>query len=309
MKIVAALGGNALMRKGEPLEPERQRAAAAAAARSLAAVAGAHTLVVTHGNGPQVGLLALQSLAYADAAPFPLDVLGAQSEGMIGYVLEQELDNQLDLPIVTVLTRVCVAADDPAFEHPTKQIGPSYADRARAEELAARHGWTIGEEPGSGWRRLVPSPEPREIIPIEVIRLLVDAGVLVICSGGGGVPVVREPDGSTRGIEAVIDKDLSSAVLALALEADALVLLTDEVGVYEHFATPDQRLIRRVSPDVLRSMQFAPGSMAPKVDAVCRFVEATGESAAIGCLDDVARLLTGETGTCIVPGNGIIEHG
>jgi carbamate kinase len=277
-----------------PLEPERQRAAAERAARALAPVATRHDLIVTHGNGPQVGLLALQAGDGQDA--FPLDVLDAESEGMIGYVLEQEMANVIpDREVVTLLTRVRVDEYDLAFLRPTKPIGPMY-DEAKARELAEQRGFAIGRD-GDGWRRMVPSPEPIEILPLRSIERLVAAGVVVVCAGGGGIPVVSEEHGRTRGVAAVIDKDIVSALLAIELGADVLALCTDQPGVYDNFGAPDARLIESATPAMLRQRHFAAGSMAPKVEAVTRFVEATGGRAAIGSLDDAAALIDGTAGS------------
>jgi carbamate kinase len=293
MKVVVALGGNALLRRGEPLEPERQRAAAARAARALAPVAEQHTVIVTHGNGPQVGLLSLQAGTGEHA--FPLDVLDAESEGMIGYVLEQELSNVMpDRDVATVLTRVRVDEHDLAFLRPTKPVGPML-DEDSARALASANGWAVGRD-GDGWRRIVASPEPVEVVPLRAIALLVDAGTLVICAGGGGIPVMRNGQG-LKGAPAVIDKDLASALLATQLDADVLVLATDQKGVFDHFEAPDAHIIRDVTPDELRRMHFAPGTMGPKIDAVMRFVDATGGRAAIGALEDVAALVAGTAGT------------
>lgn len=298
MKVVVALGGNALLPRGMPLEPERQRAAAERAARSLAPVAGTHDLIVTHGNGPQVGLLALQAGDGEDA--FPLDVLDAESEGMIGYVLEQELANVLpDREVVTLLTRVRVDEHDLAFLRPTKPIGPMY-DEDKARELAEQRGFAIGRD-GDGWRRMVASPEPIEILPLRSIERLVAAGVVVVCAGGGGIPIVSDEHGRTRGVAAVIDKDIVSALLAIEVGADVLVLCTDQPGVYDNFGAPDARLIDAATPDMLRQMLFAPGSMGPKVEAVLRFVETTGGRAAIGSLDDAAALVAGTAGSQVRP--------
>ncbi len=296
MRLVIALGGNALLRRGEPLEAEVQRRNVARAADALAAVAQRHELVVTHGNGPQVGLLALQAEAYRDVAPYPLDVLGAESEGLIGYMIEQELAARLPgREVATLLTQVEVDPRDPAFARPTKPIGPRY-DRATAEQLAARHRWQIAPD-GDGARRVVPSPEPRAIVEMAAIRLLVGAGVTVICAGGGGIPVVRDAAGARRGVAAVIDKDLASALLARELGADGLVMLTDVPAVYLDWPAPRQRPIARATPAELRARTFAEGSMAPKVEAACRFVESGGRFAAIGALEDAAALIDGRAGT------------
>jgi carbamate kinase len=314
VRIVVALGGNALLRRGEPMDAAVQFANVRAAARALAPLAREHEMIVTHGNGPQVGLLALQNESYAGTPPYPLDVLGAQTQGMIGYMIEDELRDELQgaREVVTLLTEVLVGPDDPAFAAPSKPIGPVYSE-AEARALAATRGWTVGPD-GGHWRRLVPSPEPIAIIEVNAIRLLVRAGVVVICGGGGGIPVVREPSGALRGVQAVIDKDLLAALLGTALEADALVMLTDVDAVYEGWGTPDARALRRATPARLRSMSFASGSMAPKVEAACRFVEPrvdtrrardghrSGCFAAIGALGDAGALIKGEKGTRIESG-------
>ncbi|MGL6280228.1 MAG: carbamate kinase [Gaiella sp.] len=300
MRIVAALGGNALLRRGEPLEAELQRANAHLAVAALVPLAAQHELVVTHGNGPQVGLLALQAAALP-TAPTPLDVLDAESEGMIGYVLEQELRNALPgRDVATLLTQVVVDADDPAFGRPSKPIGPVYAeDQARA--LARDHGWSIAAD-GTGWRRVVASPEPVAIVELATIELLVGAGVLVVCTGGGGIPVVRDAAGALRGVEAVIDKDLASALLAERLVADVLVLLTDVPAVELEHGTPAAAPLGAVTPARLRRERFEPGSMGPKVDAACRFVERTGGRAVIGALADAVGLVAGDAGTQVTRG-------
>jgi carbamate kinase len=317
MRIVVALGGNALLRRGEPPEAAGQIRNVRAAAHALAPVARAHQVIVTHGNGPQVGFLALQSEAHGAAGRYPLDVLGAQTQGMIGYMIEDELRDELGgaREVATLLTEVVVDARDPAFAKPTKPVGPVY-DAAEAGRLARERGWSMGPD-GSAWRRLVPSPEPRRIVEIHAIRLLVEAGVVVVCAGGGGVPVVKDETGGLRGVEAVIDKDLSAALLAAELRADALLLLTDVDAVYEAWGTPEARPLARASPLMLRGMPFAAGSMAPKVEAACRFVEASAAGAmlfvptdsvtgprfaAIGALADVAAILRGERGTRVQAG-------
>ena len=292
--IVVALGGNALAPRGGPTDAGAQITAARHAARLLAPLAATHRLVVTHGNGPQVGLLALQD----DADP--LDVLGAETEGELGYIIELELGNAVPgAETVALLTRTEVDADDPAFADPAKFIGPAY-DRERAQALAAERGWIVKPD-GAAWRRVVASPEPRRIVQLGAIRRLVDGGVLVVCAGGGGVPVVRGADGSHAGVEAVVDKDLASALLATELGADVLVLATDVDGVYERFGTPAARSVGHVSPAELRAHAFPAGSMGPKVEAACRFVEAGGSRAAIGALEAVGDLATGGTGTQVLP--------
>lgn len=296
MRIVAALGGNALLRRGEPLTAERQRRNVRRAIRALAPLERGNELVLTHGNGPQVGLLALQAASYEQVPPYPLDVLGAESEGMIGYLLEQELRNTLpERPAATLLTQVVVDVDDPAFARPTKPIGPVY-EEPEARRLAAERGWSIARD-GRGWRRVVPSPEPRRIVELETIRLLVELGVLVICAGGGGIPVVAGPAGELRGVEAVIDKDLAAALLATSIAADLLLLLTDVDAVYRGHATDAAEPIRETTPCELRSEPLPAGSMGPKAEAACRFVEQTGRRAAIGALEDAVDLAGGGAGT------------
>ncbi len=298
MRVVIALGGNALLRRGEPLEADLQRANVRRAARSIAEVARAHDIVVTHGNGPQVGLLALQGEAFAGVRPYPLDVLGAESEGMIGYLIEQELANQLpSRDVVTLLTQVVVDPADSAFGTPSKPVGPVYGDDIAARLASERH-WSMVRD-GAGFRRVVPSPEPRRILELRAIRLLVEAGALVICAGGGGIPVAVDAAGAIRGIEAVIDKDLSAALLATALRADVLLMLTDVPAVFRDWGTPGARPIRTATPAELRAMTFAAGSMGPKVEAACRFADATGGVAVIGGLDDAAAMLRGGAGTTV----------
>ena len=298
MRIVAALGGNALLRRGEPPEAATQRRHVAEAVSALAALADTHELVVTHGNGPQVGLLSLQAAAYRDVTPYPLDVLGAESEGMIGYLLEQALRNELPgRAVATLLTQIVVDPADPAFDRPSKPIGPIYTEE-EGRRLADERGWAIAPD-GDSFRRVVASPEPLQVVELEAIRLLVAAGVLVICAGGGGIPVVVDEDGALYGVEAVIDKDLSAALLARLLEADALLMLTDVPAVERDRGTPEAAPIRRATPAELRELRFASGSMGPKVEAACRFVESGGRLAAIGALDDAPAILRGEAGTVV----------
>lgn len=300
MRVVIALGGNALLQPGEPLLPDVQRRNVRVAAGALAEIASAHDVVVTHGNGPQVGLLALQAGAAMGSGVFPLDVLGAESEGMIGYVIEQELMNRLpDRAVATLLTQVCVDPDDPAFERPSKPIGPVYSAE-QAEQLASVTGWALG--PGAGGvRRLVPSPEPRRIVELSTIRLLIDAGVLVVCLGGGGIPVVESDAGALAGVEAVVDKDLAAALLAREIGSEALLLLTDVDAVYDAWGTPQASPLGDCTPSDLRSRSFEAGSMGPKVEAATRFVEATGGLAGIGSLQDAPRILSGQRGTRVRP--------
>jgi carbamate kinase len=278
---------------------EVQRGNVRAAAPALAAVAQKHQLVLSHGNGPQVGLLALQAAAYEDVEAYPLDVLGAQTEGMIGYVLEQELGNLLpiEVPFATLLTMIEVDPDDPAFTDPTKFVGPVY-DKAEADRLAAEKGWVYKQD-GDRWRRVVPSPEPKRIFEIRPIQWLLDKDVVVICAGGGGVPTMYEPDREhvLVGVEAVIDKDFASELLAREVAADLFLMVTDVDGVYAGWATPDQRKLEKTTPEELRRLDFAAGSMGPKVEAACRFVERTGGRAAIGGLAEIERIVEGTAGT------------
>jgi len=298
MRIVVALGGNALLRRGEPAEAAAQRKNVVLAVRSVAELAAEHDVLVTHGNGPQVGLLALQGESYVDVAPYPLDVLGAETEGMIGYLLEQGLRNELPgREIATLLTQVVVNPTDPAFRRPAKPIGRIYSEE-EARRLAAERGWTVAPD-GEFFRRVVPSPEPLDILELGAIRVLVEAGVLVVCTGGGGIPVVIGPGGGLRGVEAVIDKDLSAALLARLLSADLLLMLTDVTAVERGRGSASARPIGRTTPAELRALEFEPGSMGPKVEAACRFVEATGRRAAIGALADAAAIVRGETGTLV----------
>ena len=300
MRIVIALGGNALLRRGQPLTAENQRSNVRLAAERIATVAEGNEVVVAHGNGPQVGLLALQAQAYRDVRPYPLDVLGAQTEAMIGYVIEQELGNLLptEQHLATLLTQVEVDPHDPAFDEPTKFIGPIYTEE-EARGLAAEHGWTVKPD-GTSYRRVVPSPRPRRILEIEPIRTLVEHGVLVVCAGGGGIPTVLE-GGVLRGVEAVIDKDLASALLAEELEADLLVIATDVDGVYLDHGQATARRLGTVTAAELAHHTFPAGSMGPKVEAACGFAERTGREAVIGSLDDIAAIVRGEAGTRVVP--------
>ncbi|BCG91006.1 carbamate kinase [Mesorhizobium sp. 113-3-9] len=300
MLIVVALGGNALLRRGEPMTAENQRANVIRAASALATLIGeGHSLVITHGNGPQVGLLALQAAASPDGA-FPLDVLGAESAGMIGYMIEQELANLASQKLyATLLTQVKVDPRDPAFSSPTKPIGPVY-DEATARRLAAEHGWSVAPD-GDKWRRVVPSPRPIEILEASVISFLVDHGVIVICTGGGGVPVVAREDGAMVGVEAVIDKDLASSLLARQLKADMLLMLTDVDAVYLGYGTADARALRNVGATELSGKDFPAGSMGPKISAAIEFVQATGNPAAIGRLEDAAEIVKRRQGTWFEP--------
>ena len=300
MRIVIALGGNALLRRGESMAPQTQRAnVKRAVAALLPLLEVGHRLVITHGNGPQVGLLALQAAAGPRDGAYPLDILDAESEGMVGYLIEQELSNVLPggRLVATLLTQVLVDRRDPAFAQPTKPIGPVY-DKADVERLAQAFGWSIAED-GKGWRRVVASPRPLQILEARVIELLVSQGVIVICTGGGGIPVVERSDGSLLGIEAVIDKDLASALLASQLRADHLMLLTDVDSVYLDWGTEKARAIARAGTRALNAADFAPGSMGPKVEAAIGFAAETGRPASIGRLEDAASIAVGAAGTRI----------
>ena len=305
MRVVMALGGNALLRRGEAPEADAQRRnVERAVERSVAPVARRYELVLTHGNGPQVGLLALQAAAYRDVRPYPLDVLGAESEGMIGYLIDLALVNALpERDVATLLTQVEVDPDDPAFATPTKPIGPTYSD-AEVERLRAERHWVMMRD-GAGWRRAVPSPVPRRIREINTIRLLLQAGVIVVCAGGGGIPVIATREGGLRGVEAVIDKDLAAALLAESVDADTLLLLTDVAAVWTRWPMSEGTPVRRATPAELRSHSFAAGTMGPKVEAACRFVERTGRTAAIGAIDQAEAILEGTAGTQVraIPGN------
>ncbi|HWC47401.1 MAG TPA: carbamate kinase [Solirubrobacterales bacterium] len=304
MRILLALGGNALLRRGETASAENQRRNVEAAAVAIAELATEHEVVVTHGNGPQVGLLALQNEAFPDVPSYPLDVLDAESEGMVGHMLELSLRNRLpERDLVSVLTEVVVTADDPAFQTPTKPIGPIY-NADEAQRLRRERGWTLGRD-GVGYRRLVPSPEPYAIAEIRSLRTLVAAGALVVCAGGGGIPVALNGDGTMHGIEAVVDKDLTAALLARRLDADLLLMLTDVESVHRDWGEPNERPINRAEPAELRALHFAAGSIGPKVDAACRFTEATGRRAAIGSLSEAPQIVRGEAGTQVVAPQGV----
>jgi carbamate kinase len=298
VRIVIALGGNALLKRGEPLDVATQRRNARSAAKAIAALAPGNELIVTHGNGPQIGLLALQTAAGAGEAPYPLDVLGAETDGMIGYVLEQELINAIgERCVATLLTQTEVDPADPAFGNPTKFIGPQY-DAVDTRRLVAARRWTIKQD-GTHWRRVVPSPAPKDIVEIRAVENLLSAGFLVICAGGGGIPVARTASGQFEGVECVVDKDLTSALLADKLGADFLLMLTDVAAVYEDFGKPTAREIRRIHPDELQKQAFPAGSMGPKVEAACRFARGGTRVAAIGALTDAAQILEGNAGTTV----------
>lgn len=299
MRIVIALGGNALLRRGEPLTADNQRRNIKIAAEALAPLALKHELVITHGNGPQVGLLALQGAAYKSDEVYPLDVLDAETEGMIGYLIEQELINLLppDRRCATLLTQIEVDPNDPAFKHPSKPIGPVY-DEKEAKMLADERNWSIAVD-GEHYRRVVASPRPIRIFEQSVIDLLVSQGIIVICAGGGGIPTICRQDGTLVGVEAVIDKDMASSLLAQEMKADLLLMLTDVDAVYQNWGKANARAIKRISPQDIKAFSFAPGTMDPKVQAAIEFVEQSGGFACIGTLEDAAALMNGEAGTLI----------
>lgn len=298
MRVVAALGGNALLRRGEPLEADVQRRNVQQAVEALAPIAAEHELAITHGNGPQVGLLALESYAYREVGEYPLDVLGAESEGMIGYMIEQELAGRLQgRETAVLLTQVAVDPEDPAFKNPTKPIGPWY-DEGDADRLGRERGWSFVAT-GGQYRRVVPSPLPRRILEIQTIRLLIDAGVIVIAVGGGGIPVIVSEDGVIRGVEGVIDKDRAAALLAREIGAEALLLLTDVDGVYADWGSENQRRLEETTPEELLALDLEAGSMGPKVEAACGFALDTGRLAGIGALGDAPAILRSERGTRI----------
>ena len=303
MRIVIALGGNALLRRGDPMTTEVQRRNIRTAAEAIAPLAAEHSIVVVHGNGPQVGLLSLQAESYHDAEPYPLDVLDAGTQGIVGYLIQQELRSLLppDRHVATLLTMITVDPGDPAFASPAKFVGPVYAKEA-ADALAAEKGWAFKPD-GTSWRRVVPSPQPRQILEIQPISWLLERGAVVICAGGGGIPIMYSSSGSGEvvGVEAVIDKDLASELLAEDVAADLFVMATDVDGVYVGWATPQQRRLDRATPEELADYQFAAGSMGPKVEAASRFAAKTGKRAAIGSLADITDIVAGQAGTSVVP--------
>jgi len=297
MRIVVALGGNALLRRGEPMTADNQRENVRIAVEQIAKIAPGNQLVIAHGNGPQVGLLALQAAAYTSVNPYPLDVLGAETEGMIGYMIEQELGNLLpfEVPFATLLTQVEVDSNDPAFSNPTKPIGPVYS-KEDAERLAAEKGWSIAPD-GDKYRRVVASPRPKQIFEIRPVKWLLDHGTIVICAGGGGIPTRYNAEGKLEGVEAVIDKDLCSALLAEQLTSDLLVIATDVDATYIDWGKPTQKAIAEAHPDELERLGFAAGSMGPKVQAACEFARNTGKVAVIGSLADIQAIVQGKAGT------------
>ncbi|PKH05856.1 carbamate kinase [Moritella sp. Urea-trap-13] len=296
--VVVALGGNALLRRGEPLEADIQRRNIAVAAKAIAEIATEYNVVLVHGNGPQVGLLALQGLEYKAVSPYPLDVLGSETQGMIGYILMQELKNLLPKQDVScLLTQMSVDPNDPAFLDPTKPIGPVY-NEAEARELAEKYQWTIKPD-GEYFRRVVPSPQPTGIIESDAITALIQQQHLVICTGGGGIPV-KLVDNKLVGVEAVIDKDMSAAYLAKQLNADALLILTDADAVFVNWGTPEQTALSTTTPNQLAQYTFDAGSMGPKVEASCEFIKRGGKLVGIGALDAGLRILKGQAGTNII---------
>jgi carbamate kinase len=309
MRVVVALGGNALLQRGQELSAENQRENIRIAAEQLAAIHKNHELIIAHGNGPQVGLAALMDAAYTDVGPYPLDVLGAKTVGMIGYIIEQELGNVIPFEdhIVTVLTQVLVDSADPAFQKPTKPVGPVYS-REEAEKLQKEEGWSMAPD-GESFRKVVPSPLPQRIIEISAIRTLVDNGYVVICAGGGGIPVAYDEHRKLFGVEAVIDKDLASGLLAKGLDAEMFVMLTDVANVFVDFGTENQKSIKAAHPDALEALDFAAGSMGPKVLGACQFVRETGQQSAIGQLSELTGIMAGEAGTLISNQVDGIEYG
>ena len=297
MRIVIALGGNALLRRGEEMTAENQRENIRIAAKVLAPIIEKHEVVISHGNGPQVGLLSLQSAAYKEVEEYPLDILGAQTQGMIGYMIEQELGNHLpvEIPIASILTMVEIDPEDPAFSNPTKPIGPIY-DEKEARDLAKLKGWNIKQD-GEYWRRVVPSPEPHRIFQLRPIHWLLEKGTVVICAGGGGIPTSYAEKGKLEGVEVVIDKDRASSLLAFELDADLLIMATDTEGVYLDWGSDLERIISKTTPEEIRKYKFDNGSMGPKVEAACTFVERSGQRAAIGSLNDIQKMVDGLAGT------------
>ncbi|MGE3149530.1 MAG: carbamate kinase [Pseudorhodoplanes sp.] len=298
MRVMVALGGNALLKRGEPISADVQRSNARKAAQALADIARDHQIVVAHGSGPQVGLLALQAASFSGVSPFPLDIISAESIGMIGYVIEQELTNALpsSAKLATLLTQIEVSPEDPAFKRPEKPIGPIF-DAAEAEQISQIHGWPLAEESPGKWRRVVASPLPVRITQIDTIRLLVENGVITICAGGGGIPVVQNQDGDLVGVEAVIDKDRAAGLLAHELSADAFLMLTDVDAVYEAWGTQNLRALRRVRANEIDPQNFPPGSMGPKVEAAAEFAAIDGRISGIGRLEDARAILEGRAGT------------
>ena len=299
MRIVVALGGNALLKRGEPLTSENQRLNVRVACEQIAKAYEGNQLIVTHGNGPQVGLMALQSNAFKDVPMYPLDVLGAESVGMIGYMIQQELVNFVPkrASLATVLTQTEVDPKDPAFQKPTKPVGPVYTQE-EAERIAKEKGWTMAPD-NDKFRRVVPSPLPTRIFGLRPLKTLIDSNYIVICAGGGGIPTYYDEQGMLRGAEAVIDKDLASALLATSVDADLLIIATDVDGAYVDWGKPTQKRIAQSDPQAIMQFGFASGSMGPKVQAAVNFAKSSGKDAVIGALSDIEKIVTGQAGTRI----------
>ena len=299
MKIVIALGGNALLKRGEPMTAENQRENVKTACAQIARVYDGNQLIITHGNGPQVGLLALQNNAYKEVPMYPLDVLGAETAGMIGYMIQQELSNTVpgSASIATVLTQIQVDPKDPAFQKPSKPVGPVYS-KEEADRIAAEKGWTMAPD-NDKYRRVVASPKPVNIFGLEPLKTLIDNKYIVVCGGGGGIPTWVDDEGKQHGAEAVIDKDLATALLATLIDADLFVIATDVDGAYLDWGKPEQKRIALAAPDAALAFGFASGSMGPKIEAAANFAKATGKDAVIGALADIEQIVAGKAGTRI----------
>lgn len=299
MKIVIALGGNALLKRGEPMTAENQRENVKTACAQIARVYDGNQLIITHGNGPQVGLLALQNNAYKEVPMYPLDVLGAETAGMIGYMIQQELSNTVpgSASIATVLTQIQVDPKDPAFQKPSKPVGPVYS-KEEADKIAAEKGWTMAPD-NDKYRRVVASPKPVNIFGLEPLKTLIDNKYIVVCGGGGGIPTWVDDEGKQHGAEAVIDKDLATALLATLIDADLFVIATDVDGAYLDWGKPEQKRIALAAPDAALAFGFASGSMGPKIEAAANFAKATGKDAVIGALADIEQIVAGKAGTRI----------
>lgn len=299
MKIVIALGGNALLKRGEPMTAENQRENVKTACAQIARVYDGNQLIITHGNGPQVGLLALQNNAYKEVPMYPLDVLGAETAGMIGYMIQQELSNTVpgSASIATVLTQIQVDPKDPAFQKPSKPVGPVYS-KEEADKIAAEKGWTMAPD-NDKYRRVVASPKPVNIFGLEPLKTLIDNKYIVVCGGGGGIPTWVDDNGKQHGAEAVIDKDLATALLATLIDADLFVIATDVDGAYLDWGKPEQKRIALAAPDAALAFGFASGSMGPKIEAAANFAKATGKDAVIGALADIEQIVAGKAGTRI----------
>ena len=297
MKIVIALGGNALLKRGEPMTAENQRENVKTACAQIARVYDGNQLIITHGNGPQVGLLALQNNAYKEVPMYPLDVLGAETAGMIGYMIQQELSNTVpgSASIATVLTQIQVDPKDPAFQKPSKPVGPVYS-KEEADKIAAEKGWTMAPD-NDKYRRVVASPKPVNIFGLEPLKTLIDNKYIVVCGGGGGIPTWIDDKGKQHGAEAVIDKDLATALLATLIDADLFVIATDVDGAYLDWGKPEQKRIALAAPDAALAFGFASGSMGPKIEAAANFAKATGKDAVIGALADIEQIVAGKAGT------------